>query len=89
MTQEQAYDYIESLVAEAKPLIDIIEEQWDLLTIQEVDNICYDLRKITEDAVSCYESLEADNLDIVKMVHHLEYALQDAEELFKEKEAQQ
>jgi hypothetical protein len=33
--------------------------------------------------------LEGDNLGIIDLVHHLEYAYQDAEDLYKEKEAKQ
>ena len=89
MEQQFAYDYLEGLVKKAQPFIDKIADQWDLLTLEEVDTICATLREYTEEAQSIYEALEGDNFGIIDLVHQLEFAYQDAEELYKEKEAQQ
>jgi deoxyxylulose-5-phosphate synthase len=89
MEQQFAYDYIGGLVEQGKPYIDKIADEWDLLTLEEVDKLCAKLRELTEEAQSIYDSLEGDNLGIIDLVHHLEYAYQDAEDLYKEKEAKQ
>lgn len=89
MEQQFAYDYLGGLVKKAQPIIDKIADQWDLLTLEEVDTICAELRELTEEAQSIYEALDGDNLGIIDLVHQLELAHQDAEELYKEKEAQQ
>ena len=89
MEQQFAYDYLGGLVKKAQPIIDRISNQWDLLTLEEVDTICAELREYTEEAQSIYEALEGDNFGIIDLVHQLELAYQDAEELYKEKEAQQ
>jgi hypothetical protein len=89
MEQQFAYDYIGGLFKVAEPLIDKIAEEWDLLTLEEVDKLCAKLRELVEDAQGIYDSLESDNLGIIDLVHHLEYAYQDAEDLYKEKEAKQ
>jgi hypothetical protein len=87
--QQDAYDYIASLFKVADPIIDKIAEEWDLLTLEEVDGLCAKLKELVDDAQGIYASLENDNLGIIDLVHHLEYAYQDAEELYKEKEAKQ
>jgi hypothetical protein len=87
--QQDAYDYIASLFKVADPIIDKIAEEWDLLTLEEVDGLCGKLKELVEDAQGIYASLENDNLGIIDLVHHLEIAYQDAEELYKEKEAKQ
>lgn len=87
--QQDAYDYIASLFKVAEPLIDKIVEEWDLLTLEEVDSVCAKLKELVDDAQGIYASLEGDNLGIIDLVHHLEIAYQDAEELYKEKEAKQ
>ena len=89
MEQQFAYDYIGGLFKVAEPLIDKIAEEWDLLTLEEVDKLCAKLRELVEEAQGIYDSLEGDNLGIIDLVHHLEYAYQDAEDLYKEKEAKQ
>ena len=87
--QQDAYDYIASLFKVADPIIDKIAEEWDLLTLEEVDGLCAKLKELVDDAQGIYASLENDNLGIIDLVHHLEIAYQDAEELYKEKEAKQ
>jgi endonuclease/exonuclease/phosphatase family metal-dependent hydrolase len=87
--QQDAYDYIASLFKVAEPIIDKIAEEWDLLTLEEVDKLCGKLRELVDDAQGIYASLEGDNIGIIDLVHHLEYAYQDAEDLYKEKEAKQ
>jgi hypothetical protein len=87
--QQDAYDYIASLFKVAEPLIDKIAEEWDLLTLEEVDRLCAKLKELVDDAQGIYASLEGDNIGIIDLVHHLEYAYQDAEDLYKEKEAKQ
>jgi len=87
--QQNAYDYLGSLVKQAEPFITKISNEWDLLTLEEVDTICAKLRELTEDAQGIYASLEGDNIGIIDLVHHLEYAYQEAEDLYKEKEAKQ
>jgi hypothetical protein len=87
--QQDAYDYIASLFKVAEPIIDKIAEEWDLLTLEEVDGLCAKLKELVDDAQGIYASLEGDNLGIIDLVHHLEIAYQDAEELYKEKEAKQ
>ena len=87
--QQDAYDYIASLFKVAEPIIDKIAEEWDLLTLEEVDGLCAKLKELVDDAQGIYASLEGDNLGIIDLVHHLENAYQDAEELYKEKEAKQ
>jgi hypothetical protein len=89
MEQEFAYDYIGGLVKQGQPYIDKIANEWDLLTLEEVDTICAKLRELTEDAQGIYASLEGDNFGIIDLVHQLELAFQDAEELYKEKESNQ
>jgi hypothetical protein len=89
MEQEFAYDYIGGLVKQGQPYIDKIANEWDLLTLEEVDTICAKLRELTEDAQGIYASLEGDNFGIIDLVHQLELAFQDAEELYKEKELNQ
>jgi hypothetical protein len=89
MEQQFAYDYLGGLVKKAQPIIDKIADQWDLLTLLEVEVICAELRELTEEAQSIYEALEGDNFGIIDLVHQLELAYQDAEDLYKEKEAQQ
>lgn len=89
MEQQYAYDYLNSLVVRAQPLIDKVADHWDLLTMLEVDVICAELREYTEEAQNIYDSLEGDNLGIIDLVHQLELAYQDAEDLYKEKEAKQ
>jgi hypothetical protein len=87
--QQDAYDYIASLFKVADPIIDKIAEEWDLLTLEEVDGLCAKLKELVDDAQGIYASLEGDNLGIIDLVHHLEIAYQDAEDLYKEKEAKQ
>jgi hypothetical protein len=87
--QQDAYDYIASLFKVADPIIDKIAEEWDLLTLEEVDGLCAKLKELVDDAQGIYASLEGDNIGIIDLVHHLEYAYQDAEDLYKEKEAKQ
>ena len=87
--QQDAYDYIASLFKVADPIIDKIAEEWDLLTLEEVDGLCAKLKELVDDAQGIYASLEGDNIGIIDLVHHLEIAYQDAEELYKEKEAKQ
>jgi hypothetical protein len=87
--QQDAYDYIASLFKVAEPIIDKIAEEWDLLTLEEVDKLCGKLRELVDDARGIYALLEGDNIGIIDLVHHLEYAYQDAEDLYKEKEAKQ
>jgi hypothetical protein len=89
MEQQFAYDYLEGLVSKAQPFIDKIADEWDLLTLEEVDTICATLREYTEEAQSIYYELPGDNLGIINLVHQLELALQDSEDLYKEKEAKQ
>jgi hypothetical protein len=50
--------------------------------------LCY-AREYTEEAQSIYYELPGDNLGIINLVHQLELALQDLEDLYKEKEAKQ
>jgi hypothetical protein len=57
--------------------------------LEEVDGLCAKLKELVEDAQGIYASLEGDNIGIIDLVHHLEIAYQDAEELYKEKEAKQ
>jgi hypothetical protein len=87
--QQDAYDYIASLFKVAEPIIDKIAEEWDLLTLEEVDGLCAKLKELVDDAQGIYASLEGDNIGIIDLVHHLEIAYQDAEDLYKEKEAKQ
>jgi hypothetical protein len=87
--QQDAYDYIASLFKVAEPIIDKITEEWDLLTLEEVDGLCAKLKELVDDAQGIYASLEGDNIGIIDLVHHLEIAYQDAEDLYKEKEAKQ
>ena len=89
MEQQYAYDYLNSLVVRARPLIDKIADEWDLLTLEQVDTIASQLREYAEEAQSIYDELEGDNLGIIDLVHQLELAHQDAEDLFNEKESKQ
>ena len=89
MEQQYAYDYLEGLVNNAQPFIDKIDEEWDLLTLEEVDKICLMLRQYAEEAQSIYYELAGDNLGIIKLVHKLELAYQEADDLYHEKEAKQ
>ena len=89
MEQQEAYDYIEGLCKQASPYTDKINNQWDILTLLEVEKIEYELRVLAEEARAIYDGLDHDNLGIILLVHELEYALQDAEDLFFEKEANQ
>jgi hypothetical protein len=47
------------------------------------------LRQYAEEAQSIYYELAGDNLGIIKLVHKLELAYQDADDLYHEKEAKQ
>jgi hypothetical protein len=89
MEQQDAYDYIKGLCKQASPYTRKINDQWDILTLLEVEKIEIALRELAEEARAIYDDLEHDNLGIITLVHELEYALQDAEDLFNEKEAKQ
>jgi hypothetical protein len=89
MQQESAKEYMERLVKKADILAKRIDDEWDILTLVEVDDICEKLGLIQDDARRVYEELESDELDIASLLHHIEYVTQDAEELLKEKESQQ
>jgi hypothetical protein len=89
MEQQYAYDYLNSLVLRARPLINKIADEWETLTLGQVETIAAELREYSEEAQSIYEELDGDNLGIIDLVHQLELAQQEAEDLFNEKEAKE
>ena len=73
----------------ARPLINKIADEWETLTLGQVETIAAELREYSEEAQSIYEELDGDNLGIIDLVHQLELAQQEAEDLFNEKEAKE
>jgi hypothetical protein len=87
--QQSIYDYLEKLAKRGSILRNRIEVEWDLLTLEEIENITFKLETLMEEAQQIYSELENDEMEIFQFVHSLECDYQDAEELRKEIENKQ
>lgn len=85
--EELTYKYFEDLLNKAKPYVYKIDEEWETLTYDQVEDVYNQLKEIADEARKAYEELSYDDLYLIDILHDLEFAEQDAEELLKDKRA--
>lgn len=84
--QENVYDYLVELNDKARRLFNRAEDQYGMLSLEQLDQICADLKGMADEAEAMYDELESDTMGIANLVETIAYYAEEAEDLYKTKE---
>jgi hypothetical protein len=84
--QETVYDYLVELEHKARKLFNRAEDQFGMLSLEQLDEICADLKEMAKEAETIYEEIPSDKIGLSNLVESIQFYAEESEELFKTKE---